>query len=47
MSTKEDKKMEKVDLSACPVCSKLDIVDELAFLDDLKCTIKTYQKNTV
>ncbi|MFA5045865.1 MAG: Crp/Fnr family transcriptional regulator [Paludibacter sp.] len=39
--------MGKVDLSACPVCSKSDIVDELAFLDDLKCTIKSYQKNTL
>ncbi len=37
--------MGKVDLSACPVCSKLDITDETAFLDNLKCTIKTYPKN--
>jgi len=37
--------MKKVDLAACPVCSKLDIDDEEAFLDNLKCTIKTYVKN--
>lgn len=37
--------MKKVDLAACPVCSKLDINDEEAFLDDLKCTIKAYGKN--
>jgi CRP-like cAMP-binding protein len=37
--------MKKVDLSACPVCSKLKIDDDEAFLDDLKCTIKAYAKN--
>jgi len=37
--------MKKVDLAACPVCSKLEIDDEEAFLDDLKCTIKTFGKN--
>ena len=37
--------MKKVDLSACPVCSKLGIDDQGAFLEDLKCTIKAYQKN--
>lgn len=37
--------MKKVDLSACPVCSKLGIDDEGAFLNDLKCTIKAYPKN--
>jgi CRP-like cAMP-binding protein len=37
--------MKKVDLSACPVCSKLNIDDEEAFLKDLKCSIKTYAKN--
>jgi CRP/FNR family transcriptional regulator, dissimilatory nitrate respiration regulator len=37
--------MKKVDLSACPVCSKLKIDDEGAFLEDLKCSIKTYAKN--
>ncbi|MDP4239594.1 MAG: Crp/Fnr family transcriptional regulator [Bacteroidota bacterium] len=37
--------MKTVDLSACPVCSKLKIDDEGAFLEDLKCSIKTYAKN--
>lgn len=37
--------MKKVDLAACPVCSKLDIDDEGVFLDNLKCTIKAYRKN--
>ena len=37
--------MKKVDLATCPVCSKLDIDDEEAFLDDLKCTIKAFGKN--
>lgn len=37
--------MKKVDLAACPVCSKLDIDDEGAFLDNLKCTINAYHKN--
>ena len=37
--------MKKVDLSACPVCSKINIEDEEAFLDDLKCSIKAYSKN--
>lgn len=37
--------MKKVDLADCPVCSKLEIDDEGAFLDDLKCTIKVYPKN--
>ncbi len=37
--------MKKVDLSACPVCSKIKIEDEEVFLEDLKCTLKTYRKN--
>lgn len=37
--------MKKIDLSACPVCSKIKIEDEEAFLDDLKYSIKTYPKN--
>lgn len=37
--------MKKVNLSDCPVCSKIVIDDEEAFLDDLKCTVKAYQKN--
>ncbi|MDR3652693.1 MAG: Crp/Fnr family transcriptional regulator [Paludibacter sp.] len=37
--------MKKVDLSACPVCSKLEIDDEEGFLNDLKCSTKAYQKN--
>lgn len=37
--------MKKTDLSDCPVCSKLNIDDEGAFLDDLKCTSKSYVKN--
>lgn len=37
--------MKKVDLTACPVCSKLNIDDEGAFLEDLKYTISTFQKH--
>lgn len=37
--------MKKVDLAACPVCSKLNIDDEEAFLYNLKCTINIYQKH--
>ena len=37
--------MNKVDLSACPVCSKIKIDDEEAFLENLKCSIKVYAKN--
>lgn len=37
--------MTKVDLSACPVCSKIKIDDEEAFLENLKCSIKAYPKN--
>lgn len=37
--------MKKVDLAACPVCSKLNIDDEGAFLEDLKYTISTFQKH--
>jgi CRP/FNR family transcriptional regulator, dissimilatory nitrate respiration regulator len=43
--TKQTIKMKKIDLAACPVCSKLNIDDEEAFLDNLKCTINTYQKH--
>ncbi len=37
--------MKKVDLSACPVCSKIKIDDEEAFLENLKYSIKAYPKN--
>jgi len=37
--------MKKVDLSACPVCNKIKIDDEEAFLENLKCSIKAYPKN--
>ncbi|MEI8085014.1 MAG: Crp/Fnr family transcriptional regulator [Paludibacter sp.] len=37
--------MENVDLSACPICSSLNIEDNEDFLQDLKCSIKTYPKN--
>lgn len=37
--------MKKVDLAACPVCNKLKIDDEEVFLDNLKYSIKAYQKN--
>jgi CRP-like cAMP-binding protein len=37
--------MKKVDLTACPVCSKLNIDDEGAFLEDLKCTVSSFQKH--
>lgn len=39
--------MKHTDLDSCPICHNLDIDDEEAFLDDLKCTIKVYQKNEV
>jgi len=38
-------KMNNVNLAACPICSNLNIDDEGAFFDDLKCTLKAYQKN--
>ncbi|HLP05749.1 MAG TPA: Crp/Fnr family transcriptional regulator [Paludibacter sp.] len=37
--------MKKVNLSECPVCSKLKIENEEDFLKELKCTIKVYPKN--
>jgi len=37
--------MKKGDLATCPICSKLNIDDESAFLTNMKCTIKTYSKN--
>ncbi|HEY5589513.1 MAG TPA: Crp/Fnr family transcriptional regulator [Paludibacter sp.] len=37
--------MEKVDLSACPICSSLNIENEDDFLLDLKCSVKAYPKN--
>ena len=39
--------MKHKDLDACPICHNLAIDDEEAFLDDLKCTTKVYQKNEV
>lgn len=39
--------MKHTDLDACPICHNLDIDDEEAFLDDLKCITKVYQKNEV
>jgi len=42
---KEDKDMIKKDLADCPICSKIQIDDTDQFLLDLKCTIKTYEKN--
>lgn len=39
--------MKKGDLSKCPICSGLDIDDELAFIDDLKCTVKAYSKGNI
>jgi len=37
--------MKKRDLDACPICHNLNIEDEEAFLDDLKCTFRIYSKN--
>jgi len=37
--------MKKIDLSACPVCSKIKIENEKAFLDNLKYSVKVYSKN--
>ncbi len=37
--------MKKRDLNACPICHNLNIDDEEAFLDDLKCTFRVYAKN--
>lgn len=36
--------MKQGDLSKCPICSGLDIEDELAFIDDMKCTVKAFKK---
>ena len=37
--------MKHKDFESCPVCGNLNIQDEEAFLDDLKCTTKVYPKN--
>lgn len=37
-------KMKNIDLSACPICSSLNIENQEDFLLDLKCTIKAYPK---
>lgn len=37
--------MKHKDLDTCPICRNLNIEDEEAFLDDLKCTTKVYPKN--
>ncbi len=37
--------MKHKDFDTCPICGNLNIEDEEAFLDDLKCTIKVYPKN--
>jgi CRP-like cAMP-binding protein len=41
------KKMKKMDLASCPICSQIRIDDQEQFLLDLKCTIKEYVKNDV
>ena len=37
--------MKNIDLSACPVCSKITIDNEEAFLEDLKYTLKSFHKH--
>jgi len=37
--------MEKIDLSACPICSKLAIENQEEFLLNLKYTLQTFSKN--
>ncbi len=37
--------MKDIDLSACPICSSLNIESQEDFLLDLKCSIKAYSKN--
>lgn len=37
--------MKKEDLASCPICSQIQIDDQEQFLMDLKCTLKTYEKN--
>jgi CRP/FNR family transcriptional regulator, dissimilatory nitrate respiration regulator len=37
--------MKYKDFDSCPICGNLNIEDEEAFLDDLKCTTKVYPKN--
>jgi CRP-like cAMP-binding protein len=37
--------MKKRDLNTCPICHNLNIDDEEAFLDDLKCTFRIYSRN--
>lgn len=44
MENKSDK-MKDIDLSACPICSTLNIENQEDFLLDLKSTIKAYPKN--
>jgi CRP-like cAMP-binding protein len=39
--------MKKVDLSSCPICNHLAIENQDDFLSNLKCTFKTYPKNTL
>lgn len=37
--------MKAKELENCPICSGLNIKDEESFLDDIKCTYKTFDKN--
>jgi len=37
--------MQKVDLSTCPICSHLTIENQDEFLNNLKCSFKSYHKN--
>jgi CRP-like cAMP-binding protein len=37
--------MNKIDLTSCPICSKLQIDNQETLLDDLKYSVKTYKKN--
>ena len=39
--------MKKGKLDACPVCSNLNIEDEESFIDQMRCSVKAYQKNEI
>ncbi len=39
--------MKQGDLAKCPICHGLEIDDEFAFLDDMKCAVKAYTKGKV
>jgi len=45
LSDKRNQNMKKVDLTSCPICSKLAIENQEEFLLNLKYTIQTFSKS--